>query len=734
MLANSSLILRLCAAIFVLLIFFHSLAIWAAPFESLYPTNPAILVLINFLVIFLLCASLVIARFALNPSKISSSTNIIDKVFNNRRLHGFLFIVTLMGITLHVWSKYSLIEYRPISNIFEIRFSWLEVDRSLLPLHIRLASVMGHLLTSFAYFGMLVSSYLSSRSKFYSKISNYEIMLLVYFCLVGLTYSYFIGSRNGMLAFLAMNLVGLILGLGVNRVEIKSGHRWSRNIAVFVIPFLITATFSTAIFFERNSGGRQHYLVKDFRAQSVESREGQLDLPIYDKDFMLKLRTESQIVKWRETLFFEICRVCGPILVYTNHGIYNFGKILGSNQRGYPIILKIISNWGSRIGLDLEMQAGSAGRVYGPGGPTLAGGIYHDFGSLGTVLAAVLLGILFGKSILWTQSSGIVALFGVWLFSLLFYVFFISNLFVGIGVLPFIFLLFGNGFGLLVCALISNVTNLKHRRGAYCNPPSSSKMDICNEKNWVEQKDLVSIITPAYCCANVVSETIKSVIAQTYPNWEMLIADDCSADKTRDVIEHWTKLDTRIKLINLERNVGPARARNASLEQAKGRWIAFLDSDDLWLPQKLERCLEFAQATEAAFVYTGFRRISSDGRKLGRFVNIPTSLNYHQLLANTAIATSTVLLDTSRIGPIRMRNTYYDDFDCWLQILKRGVIAYGLNVDLMRYRIMDMSVSRNKLKSAQKVWHAYRNLEGLSIPLSLWYFTQYSVRGVLKYL
>lgn len=248
------------------------------------------------------------------------------------------------------------------------------------------------------------------------------------------------------------------------------------------------------------------------------------------------------------------------------------------------------------------------------------------------------------------------------------------------------------------------------------------------------RNDLVSIITPAYRTASVVAETIKSVILQTYSHWELLIAEDCSPDNTREVIEQLIATDPRIRLIKLSHNVGPAIARNAALELAQGRWIAFLDSDDLWLPRKLELSINFAREKNAAFVYTGFRRIPASGGEVGRYISVPATLNYRQLLGNTAIATSTVLLDVSRVGPIRMRNTYYDDFDCWLQILKTCRVAHGLDVDLMRYRMTAKSVSRNKGKSALKVWRAYRELEGLSIPLSIWYFIQYAVRGVIKHL
>jgi teichuronic acid biosynthesis glycosyltransferase TuaG len=245
--------------------------------------------------------------------------------------------------------------------------------------------------------------------------------------------------------------------------------------------------------------------------------------------------------------------------------------------------------------------------------------------------------------------------------------------------------------------------------------------------------DLVSIITPAYRCSGVVGETIRSVIAQTYPHWEMLIAEDCSPDDTRDTIRHWTSVDPRVKLIEQPTNGGPALARNAALERAQGRWIAFLDSDDLWMPEKLARSIEYAQRHKAALVFTGFRRISAEGGMPGRYISTPTTLSYRQLLGNTAIATSTVLLDRSIVGEVRMNKTYYDDFDCWLRILKPGRLAHGLDEDLMRYRVMGQSVSRNKRNSAKKVWRAYRDLERLSLPAASWYFANYALRGLLKY-
>lgn len=246
--------------------------------------------------------------------------------------------------------------------------------------------------------------------------------------------------------------------------------------------------------------------------------------------------------------------------------------------------------------------------------------------------------------------------------------------------------------------------------------------------------DLVSVITPAYRAAAVIGETIASVRAQSHQQWEMLIAEDCGPDDTRDVVRGWQEKDARIRLLPLERNGGPAAARNAALREARGRWLAFLDSDDLWLPEKLERQLAFHRASPGAVLsFTGFRRISADGERTGRYVGVPPRLDYRRLLGNTAIATSTVIVDRAESGDFEMKKTYYDDFACWLALLKPGGVALGLNEDLMRYRVMDASVSRDKGNSARQVWRAYRQIEGLGRAASAWYFSQYAARAWLKY-
>ena len=246
--------------------------------------------------------------------------------------------------------------------------------------------------------------------------------------------------------------------------------------------------------------------------------------------------------------------------------------------------------------------------------------------------------------------------------------------------------------------------------------------------------DFVSIITPAYRAAATIGETIASVRSQTHQDWEMLIAEDCGPDETRELVRGWQARDPRVKLVEIERNGGPAVARNAALARARGRWLAFLDSDDLWLPEKLERQLAFHGAQPGAKIsFTGFRRISADGSRTGRYIGVPKRLGYRGVLRNTAIATSTVIVDKSLTGDFAMKKTYYDDFACWLALLKPGGHAAGLDEDLMRYRVMDASVSRDKGHSARQVWLAYRNVEKLGPISSAWNFAHYAARACLKY-
>jgi teichuronic acid biosynthesis glycosyltransferase TuaG len=241
------------------------------------------------------------------------------------------------------------------------------------------------------------------------------------------------------------------------------------------------------------------------------------------------------------------------------------------------------------------------------------------------------------------------------------------------------------------------------------------------------------VVTPAYNAGRTLAETVASLQAQSLGDWEMLIVDDASQDDTRALMARLAAQDARIRPMVQERNAGPARARDRALLAARGRYIAFLDSDDLWLPEKLERQLEFMQRRNAAFSFTGFRRMSADGARLGRRIHVPERLTYGQLLGNTAIATSSAIIDRETTGPFRMTETYYDDFALWLEITRRGFAAAGLDLDLMRYRVVGGSVSRNKTRSARMVWRTYREVERLGLARASWSFVRYATNALLKY-
>jgi teichuronic acid biosynthesis glycosyltransferase TuaG len=243
---------------------------------------------------------------------------------------------------------------------------------------------------------------------------------------------------------------------------------------------------------------------------------------------------------------------------------------------------------------------------------------------------------------------------------------------------------------------------------------------------------LVSIITPAYQAGRFISETIASVRAQSYGNWELIVVDDHSSDGTNEIVARVAQDDTRVHLVRQAANLGPVEARDTAIKHSNGQFVAFLDSDDLWLPSKLERQLLFMRKKNAAISFTRFRRISEDGSCIGHLIPIPEKLSYGQLLRNTAMATSTVVIDRQITGPFGMTRTACDDFALWLEIVSRGFASYGLDEDLMRYRVVSSSFSRNKRKYALKVWKTYRDI-GLSLPHAAWCFANYAGRAWLKY-
>jgi glycosyltransferase involved in cell wall biosynthesis len=234
--------------------------------------------------------------------------------------------------------------------------------------------------------------------------------------------------------------------------------------------------------------------------------------------------------------------------------------------------------------------------------------------------------------------------------------------------------------------------------------------------------NLVSIITPSYKSFRFISQTIESVLAQTYQNWEMIIVDDVSPDNSNEIIEEYSKKDSRIKLIKLEQNSGPAVARNRAIEEAQGRYIAFLDADDLWKPEKLEKQLAFMINNNYELTYTNYETISENGENFNRIIMSPEKLNYKQLLKSNKIGCLSAIYDTKRIGKVYMPLIKKrQDYGLWLRILKKVNYAYNVNEVLGTYRIMSNSVSSNKVDLLKYNYALFRNHEQFSVIKSLYY-------------
>ena len=244
---------------------------------------------------------------------------------------------------------------------------------------------------------------------------------------------------------------------------------------------------------------------------------------------------------------------------------------------------------------------------------------------------------------------------------------------------------------------------------------------------------LVSIITPSYNSERFINECVKSVLAQTYTNWEMVIVDDCSQDNSNAIITALAANDDRIRVFFLDKNIGPAKARNFGLSRARGRYIAFLDSDDLWRPQKLDKQITFMNNNHIAFSFTTYQSISEDGLSEMNIIKAPKVITYHSYLKNTIIGCLTVVIDREEVGDFEMPNIRSShDMALWLQIIKRGFSAYGLDENLAKYRIVSLSNTVNKIKAAKDVWKVYREVERLSFFYSLWCLCNYIFNAIRK--
>lgn len=246
---------------------------------------------------------------------------------------------------------------------------------------------------------------------------------------------------------------------------------------------------------------------------------------------------------------------------------------------------------------------------------------------------------------------------------------------------------------------------------------------------------MISIITPSYNSLTFISQAIESVLAQTYSDWEMLIIDDCSTDDSASIIRQYCEEDKRIKYFKTTYSSGsPTLPRNIGIENAMGRYIAFLDSDDVWLPNKLEEQLKLFDESETAIVYSNYEKITELGEREQRIIKAPAEVSYKQLLLGNVIGCLTAIYDTDKTGKVYFSEHAHEDYIMWLSILKRGYIAKNTNTVTALYRVRNQSVSSNKLKALFWQWSIYVNVEKTGYLKAVYYFANYAYRAFLKIL
>lgn len=235
-------------------------------------------------------------------------------------------------------------------------------------------------------------------------------------------------------------------------------------------------------------------------------------------------------------------------------------------------------------------------------------------------------------------------------------------------------------------------------------------------------KGLVSVITPTYNCAKFIGDTIESVQKQTYKKWEMIIVDDCSVDNTRDIVMSYSEKDARIKYYILDSNSGAAIARTRAMELAEGEYIAFLDSDDLWVKDKLKKQLLFMKKNGVSFTSTSYEQIDEEGKSLGKIIKSIPKTNYNRLLLDCPVGNSTVMYSVKKMGKFEVPNIRKRNDDAlWLQMLKKEKYIYGMPEVLMQYRVRKNSISSNKLRVIKYHWILYRKIEKLNVFRSIFH-------------
>lgn len=244
---------------------------------------------------------------------------------------------------------------------------------------------------------------------------------------------------------------------------------------------------------------------------------------------------------------------------------------------------------------------------------------------------------------------------------------------------------------------------------------------------------LVSVITPCYNAESFISQTIESVLDQSFGNWEMIIVDDCSRDNSPAIIKNYQEKDARIRYLQTDKPSGsPTIPRNIGIEEAKGRYIAFLDSDDVWLPNKLEEQVRVFVDSEAVIVFSNYEKIDREGKRCGREITSPSMVDYLLLLKGNCIGCLTAMYDTEKVGKVFFKEMGHEDYCLWLSILRKGNKAQNTNTVTALYRVGGHSISSNKLKTMLWQWDILSNEENLPIYQVVYYFIHYAFRAFGK--
>lgn len=425
----------------------HTLIAILMPYDSVYPISPALAVLWLYFLAFSISAQLSIRLCVVKGDPLRG---VSDDWELARKFAVFLVLVSLVGLGFHVWAKLFLLQINPVECISHYRFAWLTASRDSLPPQIRIASVLGHLLTSFSYLGLVGVTFNIVRGKVLGERDRQSQALQMIFMFVGVAYSLYIGSRNSMLTFWVMALIGAILGLAYSMASFRSLKNWRHLSFAILLPTVVSVLFaaiqfSNRIYCREGDALTQSKLTYEFDAGTVRGY-----MLGYQAEFGLTELGDKAEASYRR-LLLEHCSICAPAMVYINHGVLNLGRVVGNELRGSPVFFQFLGSWMTRIlPSEMHMSAQAVSRVYGPGGLTLAGAAYHDFGLSGVLILAVIMGLSFGASIKLLFGNGFGAMFGLCCFVCLFYVQTISNMFNGFGVISFPFIAFGSCAGLLL--------------------------------------------------------------------------------------------------------------------------------------------------------------------------------------------------------------------------------------------------------------------------------------------